>query len=325
MQRLITDLLVETFDNPILSALEDQASLALADLLSLGDRLAFTTDSYVISPLVFPGGDIGRLAVNGTVNDLAVSGAIPRYISCGLILEEGLSVATLRQVVQSMKAAADEAGVQIVTGDTKVVERGAADQLFINTTGIGVIPTGIQVSAHQLRPGDRILVNGPLGDHGAAILMARGDLALSGEISSDCQPLHQLVQAIVAVCPQVRAMRDATRGGLATVLNEFAASSQVGIALQEAALPVRDEVQGLCELLGLDPLYLANEGKLVVVVPPQQAEITLEAMRAHPAGREARLIGEVVAGPAGLVSLRTTFGSSRVVDRLVGDQLPRIC
>jgi hydrogenase expression/formation protein HypE len=325
MQRLITDLLVETFDNPILSALEDQASLALAELSRLGDRLAFTTDSYVISPLMFPGGDIGRLAVNGTVNDLVVSGAIPRYISCGLILEEGLSVDTLRQVVQSMKAAADEAGVQIVTGDTKVVERGAADQLFINTTGIGVIPAGIQVSAHQLRPGDRILVNGPLGDHGAAILMARGDLVLSGEIRSDCQPLHQLVQEIVAVCPQVRAMRDATRGGLATVLNEFAASSQVGITLQEAALPVRDEVQGLCELLGLDPLYLANEGKLVVVVPPQQAEITLAAMRAHPAGREARLIGEVVAGPAGLVSLQTTFGASRVVDRLVGDQLPRIC
>jgi hydrogenase expression/formation protein HypE len=242
-----------------------------------------------------------------------------------LILEEGLPIKTLRQVITSMQAAALAAGVEVVTGDTKVVHRGAVDKLFINTTGIGVIPVGVNPAAQHLQPGDVVLVNGALGDHGAAILIARGELALSTDIHSDCQALNGLVEAIIAVCPQVRAMRDATRGGLATVLNEFAQSSQVGIQLQEGALPVRAEVTGICELLGLDPLYLANEGKLVVVVAPDQAEAVLAAMQAHPAGQDTAIIGEVVAAPAGRVVLQTAFGASRVVDMLVGDQLPRIC
>ncbi|OLP17024.1 hydrogenase expression/formation protein HypE [Leptolyngbya sp. 'hensonii'] len=325
MRDLIDDIFVGSFDNPILAQLEDQARLDLSVLLPLGDRLALTTDSYVVDPLFFPGGDIGVLAINGTVNDLAVSGAKPLYLTCSVILEEGLSVATLRRVVTSMKAAAIAAGVQIVTGDTKVVPRGAADKLFINTAGVGVIRSGVSCSAHHLQPGDAILINGELGNHGAAILAARGELALETEILSDCQPLHDLVDQILAVCPQVRAMRDATRGGLATVLNEFAQSSQVGIRLEERSLPVREAVRGMCELLGLDPIYLANEGKLVVVVPSDQAEAVLAAMQAHPAGREARLIGEVVAAPAGVVTMQTTFGAGRIVDMLVGEQLPRIC
>ncbi len=293
--------------------------------MQLGDRLAFTTDSYVIDPLFFPGGNIGSLAINGTVNDLAVSGATPLYLTCSVILEEGLPVATLRQVAEAMKTAALAAGVQIVTGDTKVVPRGAADKLFINTAGIGVIRTGVSSSAHQIQPGDLILVNGTLGDHGATVMVARGELALSTPIQSDCQPLNGLIDAILAVCPQVRAMRDATRGGLATVLNEFATSSQVGIRLQETSLPIQTEVNSLCELLGLDPLYLANEGKLVVIVPPDQAEAVLAAMQAHPAGLESRIIGEVLAAPVGTVLLHTSFGTDRVIDLLVGDQLPRIC
>lgn len=325
MRDLIDDIFVGSFDNPILAALEDQATLNLADLLARGDRLAFTTDSYVVTPLFFPGADIGSLAVNGTINDLAVSGATPLYLSCSTIVEEGLSVETLRQVVRSMKTAADAAGVQIVTGDTKVVQRGSADKLFINTAGIGAIRSGVSVSARNLRPGDVILTNGYLGDHGTAILMARGELALETTIESDCQPLNGLVDAILAVCPEVRAMRDATRGGLATVLNEFALSSEVGIRLHESSLPVREEVKGTCEILGLDPLYLANEGKLVVVVPPSHADDVLAAMRSHPAGTDARIIGEAIASPPGVVLLQTLFGTERIVDMLVGDQLPRIC
>ncbi len=325
MRDLIDEIFVSNFDNPLLAQLEDQASVDLAELLAMGDRLAFTTDSYVVAPLFFPGADIGKLAVTGTVNDLAVSGAKPLYLTCSMILEEGLPIATLRQVVKSMKETAIAAGVQIVTGDTKVVERGAADQLFINTAGVGVIRAGVSCSASQLQPGDAVIVNGALGDHGVAILVARGELALETTIESDCQPLNGLVEAILAVCPEVRAMRDATRGGLATVLNEFAQSSGVGIRLNEAAIPVRPEVNGVCELLGLDPLYLANEGKLVVVVPASQVEAVLAAMRSHPAGTDASLIGEVVASPRGVVMLQTTFGAGRIVDMLVGDQLPRIC
>ncbi|WP_416675107.1 hydrogenase expression/formation protein HypE [Egbenema bharatensis] len=325
MRDLIQDIFIDTFDNPALNSLEDQARFQLADLMQLGDRLAFTTDSYVIDPLFFPGGDIGSLAINGTVNDLAVSGATPLYLTCSVILEEGLPVDTLRQVVHSMKRAAIAAGVQIVTGDTKVVPRGATDQLFINTAGIGVIRSDVSPSAQQLQPGDVVLVNGTLGNHGATILLARGELALSTSIESDCQPLNGLVDAIVNICPEVRAMRDATRGGLATVLNEFATSSQVGIRIHAANLPVQQEVNGVCELLGLDPLYLANEGKLVVVVPRSQADRVLAAMQSHPAGHQSRIIGEVIAAPAEIVLLRTTFGTERVVDMLVGDQLPRIC
>lgn len=325
MRDLIDDLFVNSFDNAILSQLEDQATFDLAALMSLGDRLAFTTDSYVVDPLFFPGGDIGKLAVNGTVNDLCVSGAKPLYLSCSVILEEGLAIETLRFVSQSMKDAAIAAGVQIVTGDTKVVHRGAADKLFINTAGIGVIRSDVSCSASSLQPGDAIIINGELGNHGAAILIARGELALETEIESDCQPLNGLVDAILAVCPEVRAMRDATRGGLATVLNEFARSSEVGIRLDDRSIPVREEVNAVCEILGLDPLYLANEGKLVAVVPATQAESVLTAMKSHPAGANASIIGEVIDSPAGVVLLKTAFGAERIVDMLVGEQLPRIC
>ena len=325
MRDLIDEIFVGSFDNPILSQLEDQASFSLATLMTQGDRLAFTTDSYVVDPLFFPGSDIGALAVNGTVNDLAVSGAKPLYLTCSVILEEGLPVDTLRRVVQSMKAAATLAGVTIVTGDTKVVHRGAADKLFINTAGVGVIREGVSVSARHLQPGDVILINGELGNHGAAILIARGELALETEIDSDCQPLNGLVDTILDVCPEVHAMRDATRGGLATVLNEFAVSSDVGIRLFEQAIPVREEVKGVCEILGLDPLYLANEGKLVVVVPRSHSEAVLSAMQSHPTGRDSCIVGEVIDSPAGVVLLQTAFGAERIVDMLVGDQLPRIC
>jgi len=325
MRDLIDDIFISSFNNPILSQLEDQASFNLASLMQQGDRLAFTTDSYVVDPLFFPGSDIGELAINGTVNDLAVSGAKPLYLTCSVILEEGLPIETLRRVAISMKRAAQKAGVQIVTGDTKVVHRGAADKLFINTAGIGVIPTGITVSAHNILPGDRIIINGELGNHGAAILIARGELALETNIESDCQPLHGLVETILKVCPEVHAMRDATRGGLATVLNEFALSSDVGICLYEQSIPVREEVKGVCEILGLDPLYLANEGKLVVVVKQENADTVLSAMKSHPAGKDACIIGEVISSPPGIVLLKTAFGTERIVDMLVGEQLPRIC
>ncbi|MEI2581853.1 hydrogenase expression/formation protein HypE [Scytonema sp. PRP1] len=322
---LIDDIFVKNFDNPTLSQLEDQASFDLASLMQQGDRLAFTTDSYVVDPLFFPGGDIGELAINGTVNDLAMSGAKPLYLSCSVILEEGLAVETLRRVAESMRTAAKKAGVQIVTGDTKVVHRGAADKLFINTSGIGVIPTGVNVSAHNIQPGDAVIINGELGNHGTAILIARGELALDSDIESDCQPLNGLVETILNVCPDIHAMRDATRGGLATVLNEFALSSGVGIRLDEQSIPVREEVNGVCEILGLDPLYLANEGKFVVVVGRENADTVLSAMKSHPAGKDACIIGEVISSPPGVVLLKTVFGTERIVDMLVGDQLPRIC
>jgi len=325
MRDLITDVFLGSFDNALLAPLEDQARLDLSSLMQLGDRLALTTDSYVVSPLFFAGGDIGTLAINGTVNDLAVSGAIPLYLSCGFILEEGFPLETLRRIVASMQQAAMKAGVQIVTGDTKVVERGSCDQIFINTTGIGVIPKQINCSSSQLQIGDRLIINGTLGDHGAAILIARGELSLECQIESDCQPLNHLIQAILAVCPEVHAFRDATRGGLAGVLNEFAQSSQVGIKLEESAIPVKEEVQGICELLGLDPLYLANEGKLVLAVPPSKAEVVLGTMKSHPLGQNAAIIGEVVDNPVGVVYLKTSFGASRILDQLVGEQLPRIC
>ncbi|MBW4559061.1 MAG: hydrogenase expression/formation protein HypE [Trichormus sp. ATA11-4-KO1] len=325
MRDLIDDIFVSTFDNPILSQLEDQASFNLTSLLQHGDRLAFTTDSYVVDPLFFPGSDIGELAVNGTVNDLAVSGAKPLYLTCSVILEEGLPVDTLRRVAASMKLTAQNAGVQIVTGDTKVVHRGAADKIFINTSGIGVIPPGVNISAHNIQAGDVVIINGELGNHGAAILIARGELALETNIESDCQPLHSLVATILNVCPEIHAMRDATRGGLATVLNEFALSSHVGIRLDEESIPVREEVKGFCEILGLDPLYLANEGKLVVVVKREHAETVLSAMKLHSAGKDACIIGEVIASPPGVVLLTTAFGTARIVDMLVGEQLPRIC
>lgn len=323
MQDLIEVLFVSQFSGQVPTALEDQARIPLDELTVQGDRLAFTTDSYVVDPLFFPGGDIGSLAVNGTVNDLAVSGAVPRYLTCAMILEEGLAIATLKEVVASMVAAAQQADVKIVTGDTKVVPRGGADKLFINTAGIGVMRRGVTPAAVHIQPGDVVLVNGSIGNHGATILVAREQFALETELQSDCQPLNGLVDAIVATCPEVRAMRDATRGGLATVLNEFADSAQVGIRLIEDQIPVDAAVRGLCELLGLDPLYLANEGKLVVVVPPDRADAVLATMQSHPAGVGSRLIGHVTTGQR--VALKTGFGTERIIDRLVGDQLPRIC
>lgn len=323
MQDLIEALFVKEFAAVSPGSLEDQARIPLAELAAQGDRLAFTTDSFVVDPIFFPGGDIGTLAVNGTVNDLAVSGAIPRYLTCAMILEEGLAMKTLQQVVTSMAAAATQAGVSIVTGDTKVVPRGGADKLFINTAGIGVMRTGVTPAAVHIQPGDVVLVNGSLGNHGATIMVSRGELSLETDLQSDCQPLNGLVDAIVATCPEVRAMRDATRGGLATVLNEFAESAGVGIQLIEEQLPVDEAVKGLCELLGLDPLYLANEGKLVVVVPPERADDVLAAMRSHPTGTQSQIIGQVTDGH--WVLLKTAFGTERVIDRLVDDQLPRIC
>jgi hydrogenase expression/formation protein HypE len=325
MRDLINDVFVKSFDNPILSLLEDQARVNLSSLTEYGDRLAFTTDSYVVDPLFFPGSDIGELAINGTINDLAVSGAKPLYLTCSMILEEGLELETLRKVVLSMQKAAEKAGVQIVTGDTKVVNRGCADKLFINTTGIGIIPPGVDVSPCNIQPGDVVIINGEIGNHGVAILIARGELALETDIESDCQALHELVAQIIKVCPQIHAMRDATRGGLATVLNEFAQTANVGISINEKAIPVREEVNGMCEILGLDPLYLANEGKLVIVAPQEKADLILSTMQNHPTGKQAAIIGEVIDKPPGIVLLKTAFGAERIVDMLVGDQLPRIC
>ena len=325
MRELIERLVLPAFANPLLAPLEDQARIGLRGLAEIGDRLAFTTDSYVVSPLFFPGGDIGTLAICGTVNDLAMSGAVPLFLSCGLIIEEGLPTADLERVLASMSALARQCGVNVVTGDTKVVNRAAADKLFINTAGIGVIAAGVNISASRARPGDVVIVNGTLGDHGVAILVARNELDLQTDLASDCQPLHELVQAMLRACPDIRCLRDATRGGLATVLNEFAISSKVGMRLQERALPLKAEVRGACEMLGLDVLYMANEGKLVAVVPRASADAVLAAMRTHPAGAEAVIVGEVLAEPAGHVILNTLFGGERVIDMLVGEQLPRIC
>ena len=333
MEELIRTVFVEAFnsnhDNPQLASLEDQARFDLAALQQQGNRLAFTTDSYVVDPLFFPGGDIGKLAVTGTVNDLAMGGAKPLYLSCGFIIEEGLPIDTLKKVVRSMQQTALEAGVSIVTGDTKVVHKGSCDKLFINTAGVGVIAAGVNISAAGAQPGDAIIINGYLGDHGAAIVDARGDLALQNTIESDCQPLNDLVQAMLAVCPDIHCLRDATRGGLATVLNEFAQASNCSMQVDETKLPIRDEVRGMCEILGLDPLYLANEGKLVAVVPAAAAEKLIAVMQNHRAGRHSTIIGQVkalskpVSKPS--VLMTTGFGSQRIVDRLVGEQLPRIC
>ena len=325
MKDLIDDVFVRAFDNPLLAPLDDQARFDLADLARRGDRLAFTTDSFVVDPLVFPGGDIGRLAVCGTVNDLAVGGAFPLYLSLAAIVEEGVTIDLLRQIVASMAATAREAGVAIVTGDTKVVTKGACDKLFLTTTGVGVIRDGVDLGADRARAGDAVLVSGLLGDHGAAILCARGDMALETPIESDCAPLHGLIAALLAAAPGVRFVRDPTRGGLATVLNEIAEASQIALEIDEQATPIREEVKAFCEILGLDPLYLANEGKIVVIAPPDEADAALAALRAHPLGRRAAIVGRVHSGEPGRVTMRTVFGGRRIVDMLVGEQLPRIC
>lgn len=321
MRDLIEDVFTSTFEP---ATMEDQARLVVPALAEEGARLAFTTDSFVVDPVEFPGGDIGTIAVCGTVNDLAVGGARPLYISAAFIIEEGCEVALLRRIAASMRAAADEAGVAIVTGDTKVVGRGSADKVFVTTSGVGVIAPGRELSAANVQAGDAVLVNGVLGDHGAAILAARGDMALSSAVRSDCRPLNALMEAAMAAAP-VRCARDATRGGLASVLNEVAEAAGVGIAIDEAKVPLRTEVKGVCEILGLDPLYLANEGTLALFVPPDLADAALCAMRATPAGREAVLIGHATTAHPGTVVMNTTFGGTRIVDMLVGEQLPRIC
>jgi hydrogenase expression/formation protein HypE len=325
MKDLIDDVFVDAFGHAGTAPLEDQARLDLGALAARGDRIAFTTDSFVVDPLFFPGGDIGGLAVCGTVNDLAVGGAIPLYLSCAVIIEEGLPIDLLRRITRSMASAARQAGVQIVTGDTKVVQKGACDKLFITTTGIGVIRRSIDLGVDRAQPGDTVLVNGVLGDHGAAILCARGDMALESPIESDCAPLQGLIADLLSAAPGVRFIRDATRGGVATVLNEIADASQVMIEIDEARTPIREPVKAFCEILGFDPLYLANEGKIVVVVPPLEAEAALVAMRAHPLGTASAIIGSIMPGEPGRVILQTIFGGRRIVDMLVGEQLPRIC
>ncbi|WP_024562603.1 hydrogenase expression/formation protein HypE [Siccibacter turicensis] len=322
MQQLIEQLFLTAFANPWLDEQEDQARLALSLLTGAGDRLAFSTDSYVIDPLCFPGGDIGKLAVCGTANDVAVSGALPRWLSCGFILEEGLELALLERIVASMAATARAAGIAIVTGDTKVVPRGAADKLFINTAGIGAIPVGLTWGASGIQPGDVLLVSGTLGDHGATILNLREGLGMTGELRSDCAVLTPLIQTLVNV-PGIRALRDATRGGVNAVAHEFAARCGCGIELQEHALPVKPAVRGLCELLGLDPLNFANEGKLAIVVARSAAERVLTTLHQHPLGRDAAIIGEVVAQKG--VRLTGLYGVTRTLDLPHAEPLPRIC
>lgn len=325
MRDLIDDVFINSFDNPAMGEMEDQARIDLATLQAEGDRLAFTTDSFVVDPLFFPGGDIGKLAIFGTVNDLAVGGAKPLYLTCSMIIEEGLEIDVLRKVAGSMRAAADLSGVSIVTGDTKVVDKGACDKVFINTAGVGVIPKGTNIGAKQVRPGDKLLVNGVLGDHGAAILNARGDMALTSPVLSDCKPLYELIKKLLAAAPGTSSIRDATRGGLASAVNEIADAAGLGVTLIEDAIPLRKEVRGFCEILGLDPLYLANEGTLVAFVPAEQADDALAAMQSLDAGKEAAIIGEAVEGHSGRVIMQSSFGGKRIVDMLVGDQLPRIC
>ena len=317
---LVEALFLEELGNPLLAPLADAAVLQQD-----GTRLAFTTDSYVVKPLFFPGGDIGELAVNGTVNDLAMVGARPLALSAGFIVEEGFPTADLRRIAASLGRAAERARVPVAAGDTKVVERGKADGLYVNTAGIGVVDPGVELSPSAIRPGDRVLVSGTLGDHGMAVMVARGELELEVDLASDTAPLREPVARLLAATDGVRCLRDPTRGGLATVLNELALEANVAIDLEEAALPVRPAVLGACEILGIDPLYVANEGKLVAVVSPDAAEKALAALRSDPLGADAALVGEVRADPAGMVLLRTAFGGSRVVEMLVGDPLPRIC
>ncbi len=323
---LIQRLFVPGFGNDVLGALEDQATLRIPFAGTPGlSRIAFTTDSFVVRPLFFPGGDIGRLAVHGTVNDLAVGGARPLFLSAAFILEEGLPLTDLQRIVASMRQACAQAGVSLVTGDTKVVDRGKGDGVYITTSGIGLVPEGIALSIHNARPGDGILVSGTLGDHGIAIMSVREGLEFETVLESDTAPLTDLAQTILEVCPRMRCMRDATRGGLSSVLNELAAASGVGVRLEESAIPLRPEVRGACEMLGLDPLYVANEGKLIAVVPAEDTERVLAAMRTQPLGRNAAIIGEVVEDKHGMVILRSVVGGERVVTMLAGEQLPRIC
>jgi hydrogenase expression/formation protein HypE len=321
--QLIEQLVLPAFRNPVLERLDDQAVLPAP--AGQGERLAFTTDSYVVTPLFFPGGDIGQLAVHGTINDLAMGGARPLALSLALILEEGLPLDELRRVLASAADAAARAGVPVVTGDTKVVGRGSGDKVFINTSGVGVVPAGVELSARHVRPGDAVLLSGTVGDHGATILAQREGLALDGELASDTAPLHELAAALLRACPDAHAMRDPTRGGLGATLVEIASRGRLSIEIDETAVPVRESVRGACELYGLDPLLLANEGKLVAFVPGARAAGALAALRGHPLGRDAVEIGRVTDRGDGLVVLRTPLGSRRVLDLPYAEPLPRIC
>ncbi|MGH8092203.1 MAG: hydrogenase expression/formation protein HypE [Chthoniobacterales bacterium] len=318
--QLISKMVVPQFANELLAPLHDGA------IFSLGaGRVAFSTDSYVVSPIFFPGGDIGKLAVHGTVNDLAMCGAKPLYLSVGFILEEGTPMADFWRVVQSMRAAADEAGVQVVTGDTKVVDRGKADKIFVNTAGIGLVPEGINISPARARPGDKVILSGPIAVHGIAIMSVREGLEFETEIASDTAALNGLVGELLAACQDVHVLRDPTRGGVTSSVTEIAQSAGVGVVLNEASIPISEDVKGACEILGLDPLYVANEGKLIAIVSPQDAEAALAAMRGHSLGKEAAIIGEIATDHPGFVVMKTRVGGTRIVDMLSGEQLPRIC
>jgi hydrogenase expression/formation protein HypE len=320
MAQLVEELFVAAFDNEALSRLDDQAQVEMPP-----GRMVIATDAHVVSPLFFPGGDIGCLSVHGTINDVAMAGARPLYLASSFILEEGLPLADLKRIVESMAAAAREAGVPIVTGDTKVVERGKGDGVFITTTGVGVVPPGIDVSGSRARPGDAVLVSGYMGDHGVAIMSLRENLEFGTSIRSDTAALHGLVATMLEAVPDVHVLRDPTRGGLATTLNEIARQSGAGIVIDEARIPVRGEVHAACEFLGLDPLYVANEGKLIAICAGADAPRLLAAMQAHPLGQDAAIIGEVIEDEHAFVQMDTAFGGRRVVDWLTGDQLPRIC
>lgn len=317
---LVEKLILPRFASPELDRLEDQAVLELPP-----GRVAFSTDTFVVDPIFFPGGDIGDLAVNGTVNDVAMSGAVPIALSVGFVLEEGLQLADFHRVLCSMEAAAQAAGVRVVTGDTKVVNRGSCDRIFVNTSGVGVVPEGLELGADRIAPGDTVILSGTLADHGMAVMSVREGLSFQSTIASDTCALNGLVATVLDTCPDTKALRDPTRGGCATTLNEFAAAAGAGIKLEESALPVRDDVRGACEILGIDPLYVANEGKLVAVVPQEAADAVVAAMRAREDGRDAVIIGRVVAEHPGRVTLRTGLGAERIVETPVGEQLPRIC
>ncbi|NMW89009.1 hydrogenase expression/formation protein HypE [Mobiluncus curtisii] len=331
---LVEQVFVSGYGNEVLDEMTDAGVLPLTELLAgltgedtstVGGKLAMSTDSYVVNPLVFPGGSIGELAVNGTVNDLAVSGAIPKVISAGFILEEGLPIADLRREVQAMHDAAEAAGVQIITGDTKVVPKGSGDKLFINTAGVGIVPAGRELGASKVQRGDRVIVSGAIADHGMSVMMARGDLAIQAPIESDTKAVNHLVEALIEAVPETRWMRDATRGGLGTVLNELAMATGWGIAVEDEAVPVHEMTRGACDMLGIDPIYVANEGMFVAVVPADQVDTAVAALRKLPGGEEAANIGRVVSKPESSVVMVTAFSGTRMIDMLVGDPLPRIC
>lgn len=320
MRELIEDVFMQGFDDDILARGDDAAAVDMP-----AGRVAMSTDTYVVNPLFFPGGDIGKLAICGTVNDVATSGAVPLYLSVGFILEEGFPVEDLRKILVSMRESAAEAGVRIITGDTKVVEKGHGDGCYINTAGIGVVPDGLNLSSANCKPGDKVLLSGTLGDHGIAVISTREGLSFETDIETDAAPLNHMIAAIVAAAPDVRCFRDPTRGGLASTLNELAGASGTSIVVEENDVPVHDQVRGASEMLGYDVFQVANEGKMVAIVPADQADAALEAMRAAPYGKDAAIVGEVVDSPAGKVYVHTSFGSKRIMDMLVGEQLPRIC